>query len=139
MSQRIAGAELAQVAAVSAAPVQTKVDRNFGLPTGLYVGTVGAYLAFLAVMGLLFMNGELAIPMVTFVLYIVMAFGLGGLWTKMKPDNPSGPLNWGQFSHRGIMTESGLLKAGEASIQVLMLPVLILVWGLAIAVIVVLT
>lgn len=139
MSQRIGGAELVQAATVSAAPVQTRVDRNFGLPTGLYVGTVGGYFAFLALMGLLFMAGDLAIPMVTFVLYIVMAFGLCGVWATMKPENPSVPLSWGQFSNRGIHTASGLLTANEASIQVLMLPALVLVWGVSIAVIVALT
>lgn len=139
MSQRIAGAELVHAATVSTAPVQTKVDRNFGLPTGLYVGTVGSYFAFLAVMGALFMTGELVIPMAIFVVYIVMAFGLGGVWATMKPENPTSPMTWGQFSNRGIMTESGPLTASEATVQVLILPVLILAWGAAIAVIVALT
>ena len=135
MSQRIAGAELADVATVSATPTQTRVDRNFGLPNGLYVATVGLYVAFLAIMASLFLNAELIIPMVLFVGFIVFAFGLAGYWAAMGPENDSKPLSWGQFSNRGIQTLSGPLTSGEASAQVLILPVLIVVWGLAIAVI----
>lgn len=139
MSQKIQGAELARIAEVSAAPVRTRVDRNFGLPTGLYVATVALYLAFMGVMTSLFLNPSLAIPLVVMVGFIIVAFGLAGMWTTMQPDNDTSPLSWGQFSSRGIQTLSGHLTAGEASAQVLILPVLILVWGLAIAVIVALT
>lgn len=135
MSQRITGVELADVAVTTAAPVQTRVERNFGLPTGLYVATVGAYLAFLGIMSAAFLTGELAIPMVIFVLYIIMAFGLAGFWTRMRPDNPTAPLSWGQFRNRGIVTETGPLTAFEAGVQVLMLPLLIVGWGVAIAII----
>jgi len=136
MSQRLTQQQLNAVASVSDAPVRTRVERNFGLPTGLYVATVGLYLAFIGVMATLFLNPELVIPMVVFATFIVFAFGLAGYWTRMKPDNDTGPMSWGQLASRGIETLSGRLTATEAAIQVLILPVLILVWGLAIAVIV---
>jgi len=139
MSQRISGAELTQVATVSEAPVKTRVDRNFGLPSGLYGATVGLYLAFIGLMATLFLNPELAIPMVIFAGFVIMAFGTCAVWATMKPENDTNPLTWGQFSSRGIQTLSGHLTAGEASAQVLILPVLILFWGLSIAVIVALT
>lgn len=135
MSQRIANAELSHVATVTSAPQRTTVDRNFGLPSGLYAATVGSYLAFLGIMGAAFMTGELAIPMAIFVLYIVMAFGLAGQWATMKPENRTRPLSWGQFVNRGIVTETGPMTAGQASAQVLILPALIVLWGLSIAVI----
>ena len=136
MSKRISTAELAQVAAVTAAPVQTRVDRNFGLPSGLYAATVGLYLAFIGLMAVLFANPELAIPLVVIAAFIAFGFGVAGVWAKMQPENDTRPLSWGQFSNRGIQTLSGPLTASQASVQVLILPVLILVWGLAIAVIV---
>jgi hypothetical protein len=141
MTQRLTQQEL-QALAVAAAPVvrtPTRVDRNFGLPTGLYVATVGLYLAFIGVMAVTFMNPELAIPMVIFAGFVLMAFGLAGYWTKMKPDNDTAALSWGQFASRGIDTLSGRLTANEAAVQVLTLPVLILGWGLAVAVIVAFT
>jgi len=139
MSQRIAVHELEKIATVSTALVRTKVERNFGLPNGLYVATVGLYLAFIGLMATLFLNPELVIPMVVFAGFIVFSFGLAGFWTKMKPGNDTSPLSWGQFASRGIETLSGRLTAGEAATQVLILPVLVLAWGAAIAVIVALT
>lgn len=44
-------------------------------------------------------------------------------------------LNRDQFRKHGIATATGRLSATEASIQVLMLPVLILFWGVAVAII----
>jgi hypothetical protein len=139
MSQHISSEQLAQFATLTEAPGRTRVERNFGLPTGLYQATAGLYLAFIGLMSLLFGNPELAIPLVVIAGFIVIAFSLAGLWTTMKPDNDSSPLSWGQFSTRGIQTLSGPLTAGEASAQVLTLPVLILFWGASVALIVALT
>lgn len=139
MSQRYTPQELAVLALVTSAPARTKVDRNFGLPTGLYLATIGLYLAFIGVMASVFMNPELAIPMVIFAGFVLIAFGLAGYWTRMKPDNDTAPLSWGQFASEGIDTLSGRLTASEATVQVLMLPVLILGWALAVAVIVAFT
>lgn len=141
MTQRLTRQELQALAIVTAPAVRTptRVDRNFGLPTGLYVATVGLYLAFIAVMAVTFMNPELAIPVVIFAGFVLMAFGLAACWTKMQPDNDTAPLSWGQFASRGIDTLSGRLTANEAAVQVLTLPVLILGWGLAVAVIVAFT
>jgi hypothetical protein len=135
MSQHVSQAQLAAVAHLAEAPVQTRVNRTFELPGGLYAVTVGCYLGFLALMSVLFMNAELALPMVAFVVAIVGGFGLGYKWVAMKPGNDNPTLTMGQFAHRGIQTLSGRLTAAEASAQVLILPVLILAWGMAIAVI----
>mgnify|MGYP003541980378 CR=1 FL=1 len=136
MSERITTVQLDRVAAVTAAPVRTKVDRTFGLPSGLYYATVGLYLVFLGIMSAMLLNGELLLPMAVIVGSVIVGFGLNRTWAGMKPDNPSRPLSWGQFANRGIQTLSGPLTAFEASVQVLMLPVLIVFWGLAVAVII---
>ena len=135
MSQHITSAELAAVAHVAEAPAQTKCNRTFELPAALYGLTVACYLGFLALMSVLFMNAELVLPMAAFVISIVGGFGLGYKWVAMKPGNDNPTLTLGQFSNRGIQTLSGRLTAAEASAQVLILPVLILAWGVAIAVI----
>lgn len=135
MSQRLSHEKLSDLAVVTEAPVHTRVDRNFGLPTGLYAATVALYLAFIGTMAALFLNPELAIPMAVFAVFVIIAFGLAGCWAIMAPENDSAPLTWGQFSSRGIDTLSGRLTASEAAIQVLTLPVLILGWGLSVAVV----
>lgn len=136
MTRHIAAVELTRISSVKAVPFETTVDRNFNLPTELYVMTVGAYFAFLAVMSAAFMTGELAIPMVICAIYLVMAFGVPMLWTAMNPEHSGRALGWGTFANRGIITHTGHLTAGEASVQVLILPLLVLSWGVAVAVIV---
>ena len=54
-------AEKAIVHPEAALHVPTTVDRSFELPTGLYVATVGLFLAYLAVMGTVVITGLLLI------------------------------------------------------------------------------
>ena len=139
MAEHISQQELARIATITDSPVTTKVDRSFGLPTGLYVATVAAYLAFLTLMATILLNPGLVIPLAICAISVVAGFGIPTIWARMKPDSDSRPLTFGQFRHRGIDTLSGHLTAAEASIQVLILPVLILAWGIACAVIIALT
>ncbi len=132
----IARGEARIVAQPEAAKVrhQVETDRNFGLPTALYGATVAGYLGFLLVVGSAFANPVLAIPMAIFVVFIVAGFGVPALWTRLA-GNTSEPQTMGEFEARGIMTNTGRLTARDATIQVLILPVLLVVWGLAVAVI----
>jgi len=139
MAERISQDDLARIATITDAPVLTKADRTFGLPTGLYAVTVGSYLAFLGLMASLLVNPGLVIPLAICALSVIAGFAVPTMWSRMKPDNDSRPLTFGQFQHRGIDTLTGHLTATEASVQVLILPVLILAWGIACAVIIALT
>ncbi|MBM3596467.1 MAG: hypothetical protein FJX31_12075 [Alphaproteobacteria bacterium] len=139
MAEHISQQDLARIATITDAPVATKVDRTFGLPTGLYVATVAAYLVFISVKAVTLMNPGLVIPTVIFALFVAAAFGVPTDWARMKPDHDSRALTCVQFQHRGIETLTGHMPEGEASVQVLILPVLILAWDIACAVIVALT
>lgn len=118
-----------------ATPFEVKVERSFDLPPVLHAATVGLYLGFLGVMAFAFQDRGLIIPMAIFVMYIVMAFGVPAMWVRMKPGDASKPLGWSEFARDGINTFTGNMSAKDATGQVLILPVLILGWGLAIAVI----
>lgn len=136
MSKHLVREDLGALAQVVETPkFPTIVDRSFELPVAIYAMTVGAYLAFLAVMAAAFATGALLIPMAIFVVYIAMAFGVPMMWTRMRPDAPQHALRWADFRRNGVMTATGRLGGGEAAAQVLMLPALILAWGLAVAVI----
>jgi hypothetical protein len=106
------------------------------MPSSLYYATVGLYLAFLGTMSAMLFNPELALPMAIIVGSVIFGFGLNRKWAGMKPQNDSRAMTWGQFSNRGMQTLSGHLTAFEASVQVLLLPVLIVFWGLSVAVII---
>ncbi len=132
----IARGEARVVAHPADAPVrhQVEADRNFGLPTALYGTTIACYLGFLVIVGTAFANPVLAIPMAIIVLLIAAFFGVPAIWTRLR-DNVSEPETMGEFETRGIMTNTGRLSARDATTQVLILPVLLVCWGLAVAVI----
>lgn len=125
--------------AASPAPIREEIDRTFELPTGLYVATAGLYLGFIAVMAATFGNAQLAIPLVIFAFFIVAAFGVPTIWARMNPENSLRALTYGALKNRGIMTATGRLNAGAATAQVLVLPILIFAWGVAVAIIASLT
>lgn len=115
---------------------QVRVVRSFDLPTGLFAATVALYFAFLGVMAATFADKGLAIPMAIFSIYIAMAFGTPAMWVRMKPGHAAKPPTWSRFMSDGVDTLTGRLDGRGAAAQVLMLPVLILGWGLIVAAIV---
>ena len=112
------------------APVQ--VDRSFELPSGLYAVTAACYLAFLAILATGFASSGLIVPMAICVVFIIGFFGVPAAWTRMAPDSAKRSMAWSQFSRRGIATLTGRLTAGEATVQMLILPVLVVMWALAV-------
>ena len=116
--------------------LRANADRGFELPKALYIATVGSYFAFLAVMMATFRDAQIGLVMAICVIYIIMAFGVPTLWSKMGPAHPTNQLSWRIFTKAGIQTYTGKIGARDAAIQVLILPVLILCWGLGIALIV---
>ncbi|MHA7818946.1 MAG: hypothetical protein ACX930_04790 [Erythrobacter sp.] len=115
-------------APVAKPEMQVEGDRNFGIPTGFYAMTGGFYLAFVAVMAAGFGSSGLVIPMVIFAFFIVAGFGVPAIWTRLK-DNASKPMSGAEFRSKGIMTNTGRLAPRDAAIQMLILPVLIVLWG----------
>ncbi|WP_252260413.1 MAG: hypothetical protein ACMUJI_14725 [Erythrobacter sp.] len=117
---------------VDAPKFGVKRDRSFGLPNALYAGTVACYLGFVGVMAAGFGNPVLIIPMVIFAFFMIAGFGVPAVWTRLK-GNDSKPMTMGQFEANGIMTNTGRLAPRDAAVQVLLLPVLVLVWGITTA------
>lgn len=115
--------------------VRQSIDRGYELPNGLYAATVALYLGFIGVMIAAFGNPSLAVPMGVIAFFIVAAFTVPALWVRMRPDNAQKPLTWAGLRNRGIQTATGPVEAGAAAVQVLILPVLILFWGVSVAVI----
>lgn len=113
---------------------QVEVDRNFELPASLFKATVGLYLAFLGVMFAGFGGPELIIPMAIFAVFIVAGFGVPAIWPRLK-GNRSAPMTMGKFKQAGIMTATGPVAPRDAVIQMLILPVLIVIWGCVAAII----
>ena len=108
-----------------------EVDRSFEMPKALYAATVALYLGFIAVMGIGLKSPGLAIPMAIFVIFIVAGFGVPAIWARLEPDPGKRQMSVNALMHRGIATHTGHLAGRDAIVQMLILPVLILLWGLA--------
>jgi hypothetical protein len=135
MAERLARQLVAEKAIVHDAPVlraPTTVDRHFDMPTGLYAATAALFLATVAVMAIGFASPGIIVPMGIIVVFIAMFFAVPAMWVRMKPDHPGRAASWARFQRDGIMTPFGRCSAGAATVQVLILPALIFLWGIAV-------
>lgn len=112
------------------------VDRTFGLPVGLHAAYFGLFLGYLALMGFGFASPGLILPMAIFVLFTVAAYAVPAAWTRLSlpgaAPKAERALSLEQLFGKGIAVETGHNKGSDAAIQVLILPVLIFGWGIAV-------
>jgi len=106
-------------------------ERTFELPTALYGITAALFIGFMAVMAIGFANPEMVLPVAVIVLLIAAFFGVPAMWAAMKPESRKPAKSWVRFQAEGIQTAFGHVTARDAAIQVLILPVLIFLWGIA--------
>ncbi|MEW4448392.1 hypothetical protein [Qipengyuania sp. JC766] len=111
---------------------QPPVDRSFEMPTALYGVFAASLFAFLAITAVGFASPGLIIPMAIFVVFITGFFVVPAIWTRIGPDDGKAPLTLGQLRRRGIATYTGRLDGRDATVQMLILPVMLVVWGLAV-------
>lgn len=106
----------------------------FDLPPVLHGVTVACYFGFLGVLAAAFGGRDMVIPFAIFFLFVAMGFAVPAMWAWIAPPKGRVP-GWSDFRYRGIECATGHLSAGAAIGQVLILPVLILLWSVAVAVI----
>ncbi len=111
---------------------QPPVDRSFEMPTGLYAATAGLYLAFVTIMCVGLSSPGLILPFAIFAIFITGMFGVPAIWTRLTPDTQAKPLTHAALMQGGIATHTGRLPGRDAAVQMLILPVLIVAWGIAI-------
>jgi hypothetical protein len=70
--------------------------------------------------------------MAVIVLLIAAFFGVPAIWTRLAPASGRDPKSWGRFRSEGVQTAFGPSQARDATVQVLILPALIFVWGIAV-------
>jgi hypothetical protein len=132
MSKHLTRELVAQQAIIVAAPRGShEVDRTFQLPKGLYAATVALYLGFLVVMAVGFSAPGLIIPMAIFAIIIVAGFGVPAIWTRLSPVSQSKQITFSTLQRKGISTLTGRLSAKDASVQMLILPIIVFCWGVA--------
>ena len=108
-------------------------DRSFEMPTGVYVAMALCFLGFVSVLSFAFMGPTLVVPYAVFVVFIAAFFAVPGLWAAMDPkESRTKALDWASFRESGMATATGRTSAAEATTLALLLPLLILMWAVAV-------
>lgn len=107
-------------------------DQSFELPTGLYIAMASLFAGFVGVLSVAFRGGHMAVVYGVIFAFIAAFFAIPAMFPAMAP-NRKKALSWTMFRMRGIQTATGRTSASEATALVLLLPVLIFCFGMAIA------
>ena len=109
-------------------------DQSFELPTGVYVAMALMFAGFVTVLAFAF-HGSMAVSYGVIFAFLAMFFAVPSLFPKMANGGSARALEWREFSSRGIDTATGRTSATSATVLVLVLPFLILCFGIAVALI----
>ena len=107
---------------------------QFDLPPVLHAAVFGGFGVYLAIMWLAFSDRELIIPFAIFFVFLAGFYIVPALWAKVADDGRPKP-DWLDFSLLGIDCETGHVSAPSAMVQILIMPAMLIVWGLIIAII----
>lgn len=111
-------------------------DQTFELPSGIYRAMVIMFVGFIAVLGFAFRGGHMAVIYGVIFAFMAAFFAIPAIFPSMASEGASAKsLSWFDFRRRGILTATGKSSAGEATILVLLLPFLVLCFGIAVALI----
>ncbi|HEX8841549.1 MAG TPA: hypothetical protein VF757_04535 [Sphingomicrobium sp.] len=133
MTTRIRSEVLIARDEIVAAPAERAcTDQSFELPSGLYVAMAVFFGGFVAILGLGFRGGHMAVVYGVIFAFIAAFFAIPAMFPAMAPDRKKA-LSWTMFRMRGIQTATGRTSAAEATTLVLLLPFLIFCFGMAVA------
>jgi hypothetical protein len=121
---------------VAPPPQRACEDHNWGIPSGVYVAMALCFIGAIAVLAFSFHSG-MAVSFGIIFAFLAAFFAIPAIFvrtSRARGGNAKAP-SWYEFVDSGIVTATDRTKAGEAVTLVLMLPVLILGWAVAVAII----
>jgi hypothetical protein len=135
MSRRQTREQLLVQNEIVAAPAKRACDdQSFELPTAIYVAMASMFVGFVAVLGFAFRGGHMAVVYGVIFAFIAAFFAVPALFPRMaREQRRTQALSLFDFGDRGIATATGRASARDATILVLLLPFLILCFGIAVA------
>jgi len=135
MTRYVARTELHTAAEIVAPPaLPNRVERSFDLHPALHVGVFGGFAIYLGMMWAAFGEHALLIPFAIFFVFLAAFFVVPAMWAKVEAR--TGPFaSWADFQREGFTCETGHLTARETIAQVLIMPAMLLFWGVSIALI----
>lgn len=120
---------------IAAAPSPSARDnRSFEMPGRVYGAMALMFTAFVAVLAFAFSDRQLAVPFGVILVFLAAFFIVPSLWVRMNPvESRTRALGWREFMDKGIDTATGHTSGAGATVLVLLLPALILLFAIAVA------
>ena len=109
-------------------------DHNFELPTAIYAVMGLCFAGFIAVLASAFRSG-MGVSYGVLAAFLVAFFAVPIIFVKTSPEESSKALSWRRFRQRGLVTATGRTPASEATVLVLMLPVFVLCFAIAVTIV----
>lgn len=106
-------------------------EHVFGLHPALHVATFAGFFAYLGIMWAAFGHAELVLPFAIFVVFLGGAYMTPAMWARVA--GPAEGPSWSEFLRDGTVCATGHVSAGSAIVQVLIMPAMLLFWGVAVA------
>jgi hypothetical protein len=134
MSRRQTREQLLVQNEIVAAPAKRACeDQSFELPTAIYVAMASMFVGFVAVLSFAFRGGHMTVVYGVIFAFIAAFFAVPALFPRMaREQRRTKALSLFDFGDRGIATATGRASARDATILVLLLPFLILCFGIAV-------
>jgi hypothetical protein len=118
---------------IVAAPIDLAcADQSFGLPRGIYIAMASMFVGFVLVMSSAF-RGHMVVSYGVILAFITAFFAVPSIFPRMAGKARKRAPSWFEFSNRGISTATGHVGARDATILILLLPLLVLCFGIAVA------
>ena len=107
-------------------------DHSFEIPSGLYLASAVLLFGFVGVTSIGFASAGLIVPIAIIVFFLAMFFAVPAVFVRTAPQESRRALSWSELMDSGIDTASGRTSGREAGVLVLILPLLIFCWGVAV-------
>ena len=124
--------EAVAVAAPAAPLRRNRGEHVFDLHPALHIGVFAGFFVYLGIMWAAFGEKGLAIPFVIFDVFLAAAFVVPAWWARIAPGEGRKP-GWSDFIAEGLPSGSGPVTAGGAIVQVMIMPAMLVLWGLIVA------
>ena len=118
---------------VAPPPVRACNDQTFELPAGVYLAMALMFAGFVGVLAFAF-RANMAVSYGVIFAFLAAYFAVPALFPRMaRTHTATKSLDWSTFRESGVRTATGHSTSLEATILVLLLPFLILCFGIAVA------
>ena len=107
-------------------------DHSFEFPPVIFGIMAALFFGFLLITATGFAHPEMLVPMGINFIFLTAFFTVPTIFARAAPGERSRKMTWSKLMEDGIDTATGRTSGGEAVVLMLILPLLIFLWGVAV-------